>query len=227
MSISNFDQDMNIIAKLPDEPGGEGGLSAAKLKEEFDKGGNLIKTWINTVLIPHLISIGEGHDIEDGDANKLPVRPILRFLNSRLSVEDDAIVIDPNGKDGTDGADGESAYEAAQKGGYTGTEEEFRHELAAVGDKADVPPVVDITMDYTGWAEVDVGYKQTVTVTGGTAKTLVTLQPTPEQVAMLMNYGITALMVNNDGGTFYAYAIGGKPDVEMVFQAKLEEVAQG
>ena len=227
MSISNFDQDMNIIAKLPDEPGGEGGLSAAKLKEEFDKGGNLIKTWINTVLIPHLISIGEGHDIEDGDANKLPVRPILRFLNSRLSVEDDAIVIDPNGKDGTDGADGESAYEAAQKGGYTGTEEEFRQELAAVGDKANVPPVVNITMDYTGWAEVDVGYKQTVTVTGGTAKTLVTLQPTPEQVAMLMNYGITALMVNNDGGTFYAYAIGGKPDVEMVFQAKLEEVAQG
>lgn len=223
MSIRNFDQDMNIIAKLPDEPGGEGGLSAAKLKEEFDKGGNLIKTWINTVLIPHLISIGEGHDIEDGDAKKLPVRPILRFLNSRLSVEDDAIVIDPNGKDGTDG---ESAYEAAQKGGYTGTEEEFRKELAAVGDKADVPGVVNITMDYTGWAEVDVGYKQTVTVEGGTAKTLVTLQPTPEQVAMLMDYGIKALMVNNDDGTFSAYAIGGKPDVKMVFQAKLEEVAK-
>ena len=224
MSISNFDQDMNIIAKLPDEPGGEGGMSAAELKAEFDKGGNLIKTWINTVLIPHLISIGEGHDIEDGDANKLPVRPILRFLNSRLSVEDDAIVTDPNGKDGTNG---ESAYEAAQKGGYTGTEEEFRHELAAVGDKADVPNVVDITMDYTGWAEVDVGYKQTVTVTGGTAKTLVSLQATPAQVSMLMDYGITALMVNNDNGTFSAYAIGGKPDVEMVFQAKLEEVAQG
>lgn len=224
MSISNFDQDMNIIAKLPDEPGGEGGLSAAKLKEEFDKGGNLIKTWINTVLIPHLISIGEGHDIEDGDANKLPVRPILRFLNSRLSVEDNAIVIDPNGKDGTDG---ESAYEAAQKGGYTGTEEEFRQELAAVGDKANVPPVVNITMDYTGWAEVDVGYKQTVTVAGGTDKTLVSLQPTPAQVAMLVQYGITALMVNNDSGTFYAYAVGGKPSADMTVQAKLEEVAQG
>lgn len=224
MSISNFDQDMNIIAKLPDEPGGEGGLSAAQLKEEFDKGGNLIKTWINTVLIPHLISIGEGHDIEDGDAEKLPARPVLRFLNSRLSVEDDAIVIDPNGKDGTNG---ESAYEAAQKGGYTGTEEEFRKELAAVGDKADVPNVVNITMDYTGWAEVDVGYKQTVTVAGGTAKALVSLQPTPTQVAMLMGYGITALMVNNEEGVFSAYAIGGKPDVKMVFQAKLEEVAQG
>lgn len=224
MNISYFDQDMNIIAKLPDEPGGEGGMSAAKLKEEFDKGGNLIKTWINTVLIPYLISIGEGHDIEDGDAKKLPVRPVLRFLNSRLSVEDGAIVIDPNGKDGKNG---ESAYEAAQKGGYTGTEEEFRQELAAVGDKANVPNVVNITMDYTGWAEVDVGYKQTVTVAGGTAKTLVSLQPTPAQVAMLMDYGITALMVNNEEGVFSAYAVGGKPDVKMVFQAKLEEVAQG
>lgn len=222
MSISNFDQDMNIISKLPDEPGGEGGLSAAQLKAEFDKGGNLVKQWINEVLIPHLLDIGEGHDIEDGDANTMPTRPTLRFLNSRLSVEEDAIVIDPNG---ADGEDGKSAYEAAQEAGYAGTEEEFNADLAAVGNKADISNIVDIVMSQSGWAEVDVGYKQTVSVSGGTADTLVSLQPTPAQLVLLMEYGISALMVNNDGGTFYAYAIGGKPDIDMTFQAKLEEVS--
>lgn len=224
MSISNFDQDMNIIAKLPDEPGGEGGLSAAKLKEEFDKGGNLIKTWINTVLIPHLISIGEGHDIEDGDANKLPTRPVLRFLNSRLSVEDGAIVIDPNGKDGDDG---KSAYEAAQEAGYGGTEEEFNGDLATVGTKANISPKVEIVLSADGWVEVDVGYKQQVSVEGGEENTMVSLQPSAGQVVLLIEDGVAALMVNNDSGTFYAYAVGGKPSADMTVQAKLEEVAQG
>lgn len=224
MSISNFDQDMNIIAKLPDEPGGEGGLSAAKLKEEFDKGGNLIKTWINTVLIPHLISIGEGHDIEDGDANKLPTRPVLRFLNSRLSVEDGAIVIDPNGKDGDDG---KSAYEAAKEAGYGGTEEEFNEDLATVGTKANISPKVEIVLSADGWVEVDVGYKQQVSVEGGTVNTMVSLQPSAGQVVLLIEDGVAALMVNNDSGTFYAYAVGGKPSADMTVQAKLEEVAQG
>lgn len=226
MALQNFDYDMDIVSKLDDEPNDVGGMTAAELKAKFDEGGNIVKKWINEVLIPHLLDIGEGHDIEDGDAVKLPTRPTLRFLNSRLSVEDEVIVIDPNGKDGTDGTDGKSAYEAAQDAGYTGTEDEFNADLATVGTKADISPVVNITMNYTDWTEVDVGYKQQVSVTGGGVNTLVSLQPTPAQMILLMEYGISALMVNNDGGTFYAYAIGGKPDVKMVFQATLEEVAQ-
>lgn len=223
MALQEFNYDMDIIAKVDDEPNDVGGLTAAELKAKFDEGGNIVKRWINEVLIPHLLDIGEGHDIEDGDAVKLPTRPTLRFLNSTLSVEDDTIVIDPNGKDGTDG---ESAYEAAKKGGYTGTEEEFRAELAGVGDKADIPPVVSIAMTADGWAQVDAGYKQGVTVTGGGVNTLVSLQPTPAQMAQLIEAGVSALMVNNDGGTFYAYAIGEKPTVDMTVQATLEEVAQ-
>ena len=223
MALKNFDYDMDIISKLDDEPNDVGGLSANDLKAEFDKGGNLVKRWINEVLIPHLISIGEGHDIEDGDAKKLPVRPILRFLNSRLSVEDDAIVIDPNGKDG---ANGESAYEAAQKGGYTGTEAEFNKDLATVGTKANISPKVEIVLSADGWVEVDVGYKQQVSVEGGEENTMVSLQPSAGQVVLLIEDGVAALMVNNDGGTFYAYAVGGKPSADMTVQATLEEVAE-
>lgn len=223
MALQNFDYDMDIIAKLDDEPNDVGGLSANDLKAEFDKGGNLVKRWINAVLIPHLISIGEGHDIEDGDANKLPTRPVLRFLNSRLSVEDNAIVIDPNGKDGDDG---KSAYEAAQEAGYGGTEAEFNEDLATVGTKANISPKVEIVLSADGWVEVDVGYKQQVSVEGGKENTMVSLQPSAGQVKLLIDDSVSALMVNNDGGTFYAYAVGGKPSADMTVQATLEEVAQ-
>lgn len=40
--------------------------------------------------------------------------------------------------DGEDGADGKSAYESAQDGGYSGTEQQFYTELAEVGDKLDL-----------------------------------------------------------------------------------------
>lgn len=220
MALKNFDYDMDIIAKLDDEPNDVGGLSANDLKAEFDKGGNLIKRWINEVLIPHLLDIGEGHDIEDGDAKKLPTRPVLRFLNSRLSVEEGAIVIDPNGKDG------ESAYEAAQEGGYTGTKAEFNKDLATVGTKADISPKVEIVLSVDCWVEVDVGYKQQVSVEGGEENTMVSLQPSAGQMVLLIEDGVAALMVNNDGGTFYAYAVGGKPSADMTVQATLEEVAQ-
>lgn len=43
------------------------------------------------------------------------------------------------GDDGEPGADGKSAYEAAQDGGYTGTEEQFNSDLAEVSDKYEKP----------------------------------------------------------------------------------------
>lgn len=224
MALQNFDYDMDIIAKLDDEPNDVGGMSAADLKAKFDEGGKAIQDFINNVLLPALIN---GHTIEDSSGTKLDNRPVIRFLNSRLSVAEDAIIIDPaNGKDGADGEDGKSAYESAKEGGYTGTEEEFNADLATVGEKAEVSKVVDITMAAASWSELDIGYKQTVVVTGGNANTLVSLQLTPVQVKALQEAGVTALMVNNDGGTFEAYAIGEKPTADMTVQAKLEEVVR-
>ena len=224
MALQNFDYDMDIIAKLDDEPNDVGGMSAADLKAKFDEGGKAIQDFINNVLLPALIN---GHTIEDSSGTKLDNRPVIRFLNSRLSVAEDAIIIDPaNGKDGADGTDGKSAYESAKDGGYTGTEEEFNADLATVGEKAEVSKVVDITMAAASWSELDIGYKQTVVVTGGNANTLVSLEPTPVQIVALQNDGVTALMVNNDGGTFEAYAIGEKPTADMTVQAKLEEVVR-
>lgn len=72
MALTLFDKDLDIIAKLDDEPNDVGGLSGDDLKEEFDKAGNLIKDYINKSLIPeiesdidaasHGISSGSGID---------------------------------------------------------------------------------------------------------------------------------------------------------------------
>lgn len=52
MAITQFDQDMNIVQQLDDEPNDVGGLTAAELKAKFDEGGNAVKTYINGTLIP-------------------------------------------------------------------------------------------------------------------------------------------------------------------------------
>ena len=48
--------DLNIIAKLDDEPNDVGGLTSAELKARFDQAGNTIKTYLNESLIPALLA---------------------------------------------------------------------------------------------------------------------------------------------------------------------------
>jgi len=47
MSFEKFNEDMNIIAALDDEPNDRGGMTAAELKARFDKAGRLLKEYIN------------------------------------------------------------------------------------------------------------------------------------------------------------------------------------
>jgi len=61
MSISKFNENVNIISSLPDKPT----KSADELKSDFDKGVNLLKEYINNVLIPEL---------------ELSIRPIVNNL---------------------------------------------------------------------------------------------------------------------------------------------------
>ncbi len=68
-------------------------------------------------------------------------------------------------------------------------------------------------------------YTQTVTVTGATAASRVDLQPTAAQLSALMEDGVTALTVENDGGILTAYALGAAPSAAMTVQCTLTEVA--
>ena len=56
LELSYLDGDLDIIAKLDDEPNDVGGLTSAQLKAKFDEAGNLIKTYLNEELIPALLA---------------------------------------------------------------------------------------------------------------------------------------------------------------------------
>lgn len=63
MSLPKFNEDIQIISKLADEPNDVGGLSANELKAKFDEAGNLIKAFINDTLLPYLESVSGAGDI--------------------------------------------------------------------------------------------------------------------------------------------------------------------
>ena len=94
MPIGNFNQDLDIISKLQDEPNVDDGLTAAQLKARFDSAGNKIKTWINSVLIPFVNSLeaggggGGGADIPDGSitAAKLATHAVTSAKIDDLAV---------------------------------------------------------------------------------------------------------------------------------------------
>ena len=56
VEIPLFEDDLVIIQKLDDEPNDVGGLTAAELKAEFDKGNLTAQKYINETLIPRIVA---------------------------------------------------------------------------------------------------------------------------------------------------------------------------
>lgn len=99
-------------------------------------------------------------------------------------------------------------------------------ERTAWNSKAEKTKLTSITFTAADWMSVD-GNKfiQAVTVTGGTTNSLVALQPTDSDIALMIIDGVNALMVKNDNGSFAAIAIGAAPTNDMTIQATLTEVS--
>ena len=102
--------DLDNVQKLDDLPNAVGGLSAAQLKAVFDKAGDDIKTFINTVLLAELESKTAG----DAGAYKIGVEPIVGLtgvtnVHDAISALLDAFVtgtLPPGGVDTANLADG-------------------------------------------------------------------------------------------------------------------------
>lgn len=83
-----------------------------------------------------------------------------------------------------------------------------------------------VTLAAASW--VDNGndiFTQTVPINGGTPKSLVALQPSDLQFALLIEDGVAVLKVDNKNGVFTAKAIGAVPTTDMTIQATLTEVS--
>lgn len=121
------------------------------------------------------------------------------------------------GDKGNPGEAGKSAYEAAQDGGYTGTETAFNALLAQVGNKVDKSTIVEVTLLAANWAGTEAPYTYTAAVAGVTTTSTQDwangTSITAEQLAAWQAANIV------DGGqgigsvTFKAF--GAKPEVDI------------
>lgn len=96
--------------------------------------------------------------------------------------------------------------------------------VALANEKADKTKRVSITFSAANWSSGADAFEQTVTVAGGTANSLIALQPTIAQIAALSEDGVSALVVDNDSGTFTAKALGAAPSEDMTMQATVTEI---
>ena len=95
---------------------------------------------------------------------------------------------------------------------------------ALANEKADKTKLVSITLSAANWTDGEDAFEQTVTVTGGTANSLIALQPTIAQIASLSGAGVSALVIDNDSGTFTAKALGAAPSTDITMQATVTEL---
>lgn len=88
MAFTKLSDDLDIVAKLDDEPNDVGGLSPDELKAVFDEAGNKIKKYINEVLTEELESRAGAENIgivpiQDVDATT--VQRALELINYRIA----------------------------------------------------------------------------------------------------------------------------------------------
>ncbi len=91
--ISNFFKDMDIIAKLDDQPNDVGGLSAAELKAKFDEGGKAIQEYINNTLIPEVLGMDATESARAAAEQERLVNEEARKLAEQMRAEQTAGIV--------------------------------------------------------------------------------------------------------------------------------------
>ena len=72
LAIPAFEEDVDVIQKLDDEPNDVGGLTAAELKAKFDEAGNRIKTYLNETLLPSISeTVAEAEERAEAEAARV------------------------------------------------------------------------------------------------------------------------------------------------------------
>lgn len=90
------------------------------------------------------------------------------------------------------------------------------------GNAGESARLTEIFLPASGWKGADSPYAQAVTVEGVSVNSKVDLQPSPAQ---LLGRRL-ALMAENDQGVVTVYALGDKPEGDLLVQATLTEVVR-
>lgn len=83
--------------------------------------------------------------------------------------------------------------------------------------------VLAISLSTESWAGSD-PYSQTVSISGGTEKSKVDIQPDETVVQQMIDDGVNWIYIENNNGVFTAKAIGARPSVDITVQVTITEV---
>lgn len=147
-TFTNLTTDLDFVQKLDDLPNAVGGLSADQLKAEFDKAGNAIKLFINSILLAQLAS----ETANAAGASKIGIEPVVG-LTGATNVQDAIVALLNTYTAGTvaDGSvttikladdavtapkikDGEVSTSKLASGAVTGAKCDFSAGLTVAGD---------------------------------------------------------------------------------------------
>ena len=88
---------------------------------------------------------------------------------------------------------------------------------------ATVPKYTTLSIPTSGWSGSG-PWTRTVSITGGTASSMVDIQSSEAVINTMIESGTTALFIKNDSGVFTLVAIGAVPNATVTLQVSITEV---
>lgn len=88
---------------------------------------------------------------------------------------------------------------------------------------ATVPKYTSLTIPTTGWSGSG-PWTRTVSITGGTASSMIDIQSSEAAINTMIESGTTALFIKNDNGVFTLVAMGAIPNAAITLQVSITEV---
>ena len=88
---------------------------------------------------------------------------------------------------------------------------------------ATVPKYTTISIPTSGWSGSG-PWTRTISITGGTASSMVDIQSSEAVINTMIESGTTALFIKNDSGVFTLVAIGAIPNAAITLQVSITEV---
>ena len=88
---------------------------------------------------------------------------------------------------------------------------------------ATVPKYTSLTIPTSGWSGSG-PWTRTVSITGGTASSMVDIQSSEAVINTMIESGTTALFIKNNNGVFTLVAMGAIPNAAITLQVSITEV---
>lgn len=193
MAIQQFTEDLNIIARLGDRPGEDNGLSTAQLKAKFDEAALKIQKFLNEQLIPNINLTIDKDEI---------VSFILQIaLDTNGGTMNGAI--DMNGNKISYLATPKDKRDAANKEYVDSAKYTYR----------------TITLEVNKW----VNKAQTLTITGVTSNTDISVSPYPIR-ANVQAYSDAAVLCTATGNNTVTFECDDVPNVALTVNMKFRNL---